>query len=663
MITLFTRRLALAAAAELLVLGAASADVKLPAVIGEHMVLQQNRSVALWGFADPNETVRVKADWRNEEIETKADAYGRWKVMLETPAAGGPHELHVAARNEIVLRDVLVGEVWLCSGQSNMEMPIAEQESYSGVADWREELKRADHPKIRLFNVQNTIAAAPALDCQGRWSACDASSARTFSAVGYFFACQLEKELGVPIGMIEADWGGTPCEAWTSADSIRGTRDFGPVLTVIEHELAHPIPQKTLDAQVAEWRKKIDALDPGMQEPRWSSEGLDDSSWREIDVPERWTGDLARFDGFLWCRRAFDLAPAWAGRAAVLELGPIDDMDVTYVNGAKVGEMMESGRWQTPRVYELPAGALHAGRNVIAVRVLDTGGYGGICGKPDEVRLREKDGGDSIALAGKWRAHTSTKIGELPNRPERLRIEPYMPTVLYNGMIAPIVPFGIRGAIWYQGEANVMQAFRYRSLFPAMIADWRKHFAQGDVPFDFVQIAPFAREDDRGQMAELREAQAMALAVPNTAMAVTMDIGERDDIHPKNKREVGRRLALCALSKTYDRKEVECWGPMYASMKVEGSSIRLSFDHARGLTSHGKALEHFMIAGADQKFADARAKIDGESVVVSSDAVKDPLAVRYCFGAADEGTLFNAAGLPAPSFRTDTWRGLTQTSE
>jgi sialate O-acetylesterase len=631
----------------------AAADVKLPAVFGEHMVLQQKQPVAVWGSAAPNEAVRVKADWREEEIQTTADAYGRWKVMLETPAAGGPHEMHFAAGNEIVLRDVLVGEVWLCSGQSNMEMPIAEQDGYAGIANWRDELKQSTHPKIRLFNVKNAIAPVPSLDCEGRWAVCEASSARGFSAVGYFFARALEKDLDVPIGMIEADWGGTPAEAWTSADTLKALPDFAPVLVLMEHERAHPIAPKVLDAQVAEWRAKIDALDAGMKAPVWSSASFDDSSWEEIDVPARWTGALEKFDGFVWCRRAIDLPAAWAGRAATLELGPIDDMDVTYVNGAIVGEMMDAGRWQTHRSYPLPAGLLHAGRNVIAVRVLDTGGYGGICGRPDRLRLQAKDAGDAIALAGKWRARASTKLADLPVRPERFELDPTSPAALYNGMIAPVVPYALRGAIWYQGEANVGRALQYRTLLPALIGDWRKHFAHGDFPFYLVQIAPFEYENDHGAAAELREAQAMTLAVPNTGMAVTMDIGERGDIHPKNKQEVGRRLALCALARTYGRNDLEFWGPMYRAMKVEGASIRLSFDHARGLTSRGKELEHFTIAGADRKFVPARATIDGETVVVSSDAVKEPVAVRYCWGAADEGTLFNAASLPAPSFRTD----------
>jgi sialate O-acetylesterase len=471
------------ACAFLLFAGPALAEVKLPALLGDGLVLQQQKLVALWGWADPGEEVRVRASWSTAELIGKADAARRWRVELATPAAGGPFEIRVRGKNEIVLRDVLIGEVWLCAGQSNMEMPLGPATGYRGATDWEDELKRADHPTIRLFGVGRAAGTdAPSDDCVGRWAHCDAASARSFSATGYFFARALAENLRVPIGMIESDWGGSPAEDWMSAEALE------------------------------QWR------------------------------------DLAR-------------------------------------------------------------------------------------------------------------SPSSGSIAPLPANAPRSSA---MSTKLFNGMIAPLTPYGIRGIIWYHGEANRARAQQYRTLFPALIADWRAHFAQGDLPFYFVQIAPCPQDDDTGESAELREAQTRALSVANTGMAVTMDIGDPGDIHPRNKQEVGRRLALCALARTYGKAEIAYSGPLYHAMAIEGDTIRLRFEHAAGLTAHDKALAHFTIAGSDKAFVPAHATIDGETVRVAGEGVKHPVAVRYCWGAADEGTLFNADNLPAPSFRTDDWPGVAQ---
>jgi alpha-L-fucosidase 2 len=643
----------------------ASADVKLAPIFGDRMVLQAKELCTLWGTADPGEKVTLFTSWTTEEFATTADAAGHWQVKFYVPRAGGPFTLRVVGKNDVFLNNVAAGEVYLCSGQSNMEMPVGEYGGYSGVASWQAELRNADQPSIRFFNVKNAVASAPRSECEGRWSYCDPSSTRELSAAAYFFARKLHEELKVPIGLIEADWGGTPVEAWTSADTLAKFPEFQSALAELASSASKPRGPGEYRAALTAWSEKIDELDAGrgvdgQSDTRWSSPGFDDSAWEEIDVPATWSGELGRFDGIVWCRRAIDLPPQWSGRAAALELGVIDDMDATFVNGAKVGETIEGG-YQAPRDYAVPAGALKAGRNLIAVRVLDTGGLGGINGRTQELVLRAKDSGETVSIAGRWRARAANTMKTLPERPHPPLVAPHQPTALYNAMIAPLVPYRLHGVLWYQGEANCDRAYAYRKLLPALIGDWRARFGQSDLPFYFVQIAPFAYREDRGEAAELREAQTMALSVPNTAMAVTMDIGEANDIHPKNKQAVGQRLALCALANLYG-KSVESWGPMYKSMAIEGSSIRLSFDHARGLTTTGSELAHFTIAGSDQKFAPARAVIDGETVVVSSDAVKAPVAVRYCWGAADAGTLVNGAHLPAPSFRTDAWKGVTETS-
>jgi sialate O-acetylesterase len=660
-----SRRVVLAAAAgafAALALTAprASADISLPPLFGDRMVMQANELFAMWGSADPGESVTVYVSWKTDQFHAVADAAGHWLVKFPAPRPGGPYTLRVAGKNDVTLSDVLAGEVWLCAGQSNMEMSVGDCTS-GGATNAKVVLEQANHPDIRYFDVKNTTSLQPKFDCEGRWSKCDPTSVSTFSATAYYFAVDLSRELKMPIGVLEADWGGTPVETWTSAEGLAPWPEFAAKLRELEHDPIELMKPGQFEALYLDWYRALDAVDSGAggdSRPAWSSLSFDDSDWPEIEVPATWSGDLASFDGFVWCRRTIELGPDWTGRVAVLELGPIDDMDSTFVNGVKVGETVGSGKHEKPRAYELPAGTLRAGRNVIAVRVLDTGGLGGINGRDARVDLRAQSG-EVVPLSGKWRAHTANAMSSLPKAPYTPSRDPIQPTSLYNGMIAPLVPYRLRGVLWYQGEANRRSAYLYRARFPAMIADWRRHFAQGDFPFYFVQIAPFGYEPDNGEAAELREAQTMALSVPNTGMAVTMDVGDPADIHPKNKQPVGKRLARIALSKTYGRKELECSGPMYASMKVEASSIRLSFDHAHGLTSREKSLEHFTIAGSDEKFVPATASIDGETVLVSSDAVKAPVAVRYCWGAADLGTLFNGDGLPAPSFRTDEWRGLT----
>jgi len=568
-----------------LIPSAALADVRLPAVISDGMVVQQNSKLVVWGWADPQgEAVSVAVTWGAPEVRASVRADGTWRVEIPTPSAldamkfnNGRHAVNVIGNNTLTVSDVLVGEVWLCSGQSNMEWPLWNAEHGD------EAVRTADFPDIRLFNVPNVAAPTPRPDCEGAWTACTPASVRDFSAVGFFFGRELHNALHVPIGLISSEWGGTPAEAWTSADTIKEFPEFASHLEACRVIREREKNAANGDPQMDAWIAAIDKADVGSHDAAtdpsggWYAPGFSDSSWRTAQVPGEWQGDLSTFDGVAWMRREFNAAlPADASTdKATLFLGPVDDSDAVWINGVRIAQSMGGDVFNKPRRYTIPAGILKRGSNTIAVRVLDTGGAGGIMGAPELSRIEfAREGGPAFVqtLAGEWRVKAGTPVKQLPARPNILGPNPNTATMLYNGMIAPIRPYTIRGAIWYQGESNRDRAYQYRSLFPAMIKDWRRHWgenAESGFPFYFVQIAPFGYGGDSGQAAELREAQTRTLSLGNTGMAVTMDIGDPGDIHPRNKIEVGRRLSLWALSQTYGKTGVEYSGPLFKSASTE----------------------------------------------------------------------------------------------
>jgi sialate O-acetylesterase len=645
--------------------GVAATDLRLAGVFGEHMVLQQQASAPLWGWAEPGAAVRVTPGWSAASTSTIAGTDGAWRVTLTTPAAGGPHRLVIESGERIELDDVLIGEVWLCSGQSNMEQSVADvRPGYIGVRDSEAELAAAGHPRIRLFNVTNAISATPRADCEGTWAACSAESLASFSAVGYFFGRELHTELDVPIGLIGANWGGTVAESWTSRATVEALGDFASALADVDRLAeADGEGSPALVGRRAAWWAELERKDAGGGDAGWHTAGFRPEGWRTMELPGAWEGaGLEGFDGLVWFRRAVELPDTWAGEPLMLELGPIDDMDTTWFNGECVGGVQTGGQWRTPRRYEIPAGLARAGRNELCVRVYDWGGGGGIWGAPDQLQLGAPrvETSPPISLAGEWFFRVGVAQSELTPWPSAPSLHANLPTALFNGMIAPLVPVALRGAIWYQGESNLPRAWQYRTLFPAMIGDWRAHWGRGDFPFYFVQIAPFAYGGDRGAAAELREAQFLTLSTANTGMAVTLDVGNPDDIHPRNKQDVGRRLALWALARTYGQESLVCSGPLYRSMALRGARVHLSFEHVGGgLRARAGELTHFAMAGTDRVFHPARAVIEGDEVVVTSARVARPVAVRYAWGAADEPNLFNTEGLPASSFRTDVWPGVT----
>ena len=640
------------------------ADIQLPAVIGDNMVLQRGIKAALWGWADPDEEVRLSVSWHRMERRTTAGAAGKWTFTLKTPPAGGPYAITLAGKNTITLRNIMAGEVWVCSGQSNMEMAV------QSVTNATQEIAAADYPNIRLFTVQKKIANAPEADCTGQWSQCSPQTVPGFSGVGYFFGRYLQKELGVPVGLINTSWGGTVAEAWTSSEALAKMSDFKALMDRIAEARANPdASMKKYQDALAEWQKKIEVA--GAQGRGCIEPGFDDSSWQEMEVPVLWEQEgLPNFDGLVWFRKTIEVPDSWVGKELVLELGPIDDQDTTWVNGVKVGAHAEAGQWQAPRRYKIDAKVVRAGRNVITDQVLDPGGGGGIYGQSAQMKLSLAGAADdkAIALAGKWRYKVGYDLASMPPQPQPpvWVNNPNAPTVLYNGMIAPLVPFGIRGAIWYQGESNASRAYQYRELFPTMITNWRQDWGLGEFPFLFVQLANFmATQPEPGESnwAELREAQTMTLELPNTGMATIIDIGEANDIHPKNKQDVGKRLALWALAQTHG-KDIVYSGPLYKSMAIRDGKITLRFDHADGLKARAdEPLRGFAIAGADKKFVWAKAEIKGNTVVVSSAEVLKPVAVRYAWADNPICNLYNKAGLPASPFRTDDWPGLTSNNK
>ncbi|MCP3904975.1 MAG: hypothetical protein GY715_15230, partial [Planctomycetes bacterium] len=516
------------------------------------------------------------------------------------------------------------------------------------------EIAGADHPRIRLFTVENTVAAMPRSNCNGTWSRCTPETVRSFSAVGYSFGREIERVRDVPVGLISADWGGTRAEAWTSADALAPFPAVAGDLELLAMVRDPAQRSKVVEHAVEGWWSRLDERSP--VGPEWMKPSYDDSAWKTMTLPATWGEELESFDGIVHFRKVVDVPANWLATGAQLRLGPIDDMDDAWINGHHLGGEHADGRWNVERRYDVPPRYLRAGWNVIAVRVLDTGGKGGINGYKNQLQLISADQRGLARLHGNWRYAKGLAVADLPPRPEGADIGRNTASVLFNGMIAPLAPYAIRGVVWYQGESNRRRPDQYHRLFPALIEDWRRQWGQDLLPFYFVQIAPFAYGGDTGQAPRLREAQLHALAVPDTGMVVTMDIGDPRDIHPRNKQEVGRRLALWARARTYGEGGLVHSGPLYRSMSTGEGTARLRFAHVGGgLELRPATRSHFRIAGADRRFVEAEARVDGDELVIWASGVPDPVAVRYGWDAASEPNLFNVEGLPASPFRTDEW--------
>lgn len=642
----------------------AAAEVKVPALVGDHMVLQQGTMVRLWGTASAGEKVTVEVAGTGGKAV--ADAHGAWEVRFGPVKGGGPHVLTIAGRNSLSFSDVWFGEVWVASGQSNMEFALS---SAHGSAAFVAE----GCPKIRLFQVPRSPSLEPKADVDGAWVPCDAQTAPAFSAVALFFGRELSRTLDVPVGLIHSSWGGTPAEAWTS----RGTLDAVPALKHYADSLVFTpeteAAAREYAARMAEWEAKN--FPPYVPPPTplsgWAEPDPSAPAWPTMTLPRYWESAGLAIDGAVWFRHSVEVPASWVGRDLTLSLGPVDDFDLTYVNGQKVGGIGPEtpAYWEKPRVYRVPGSLVRAGRNVIAVRAFDHFGEGGFGGRAAQMSLQPADGSDAtpIPLAGAWEYKVELELP--PSHPDYSTQpqaplgpdNPNTPTVLFGGMVAPLTPYAIRGVIWYQGEANAERSYEYRTLFPSMIRDWRAAWREPEMPFLFVQLANWQAavpEPGESGWAELREAQLRTLSLDHTGMAVAIDIGEADDIHPKNKADVGHRLAQAALAGTYGRPVVPS-GPLYDSFVREEGALRVRFRHAAGLNARGGAPTGFAIAGDDHKWHWAEARVDGETIVVRSPEVASPVAVRYGWADNPSCNLYNADGLPASPFRTDDWPGVT----
>jgi len=624
------------------------AKIKLPAIISDNMVLQRNTKDPLWGWADPGETVTITADWQGAtSVQTTAGDDGKWMAKVDAPEAGGPYTITISGKNTVTLRHVMVGEVWLCSGQSNMEMPVQGWGKDTPIRNSEKEIASARYPNIRLFTVQQHIALTPQQDVTGKWSKTTPETVRSFSATAYFFGRRLYQKLKVPIGLIHSSWGGTPAEAWTSGRKLRDMDMFTSYLDTLKI-VAPRIDQieKKYHRELDDFQQKVKTVNKA-----YTYSDFDDSNWKSMPVPSMWENHgFPHFDGIMWFRKEITVPKNWKGKAMTITLGPIDDKDITWFNGEEIGKIQRDGAWSTKRKYTIPAGLVKAGKNEITVRVTDTGGGGGIDGAKSDMLLYPSSETQSqgISLAGKWKFKEGAEMPQpaFGNNPNGA-------SVLYNGMVAPLIPYHIRGAIWYQGEANVGRANQYATLFPGMIEDWRKRWDEGNFPFYFVQIAPYQYSPNGSASAALRDAQRRALALPNTGMASTLDIGNFDNIHPANKQAVGKRLSLFAMNNIYG-KQVTDSGPIYQHMEVRDGKAILTFNHVDGgLIAKNGGLRDFEIAGKDGKYVQATAKIKNDKVIVLSPTIKQPQNVRYDWSDTPVPTLYNRAGLPASSFTTE----------
>lgn len=629
------------------------AKIKLPALVSNGMVLQREQQVKIWGWADVGE--RVTVTFKNQTYRTVAAEDNKWSLILPKMHAGGPYRMIITGENEIIVEDILIGDVWLCSGQSNMAFKMDRvKEKYA------DEVTASSNKNIRQFLVKPSwsFSLQDNVESEG-WKAVDPAHILDFTAVGYFFAKAIYDSAQIPIGIINASYSATVAEAWMSEE---GLKNFPEYVTEANRYKAPGAVEKVLEADnnlKSNWYRLLQEKDIGLAHHgnNWADLSFDISDWDLIDVPGYWDKPAVKnTSGVVWMVKEIDIPTHMAGKDATLFFGAIDDRDSTYFNGVKVGHSYMRGR---ARTYTVPGKLVQAGRNRIVVRIVNPDGPGGFY--PDK-KVEFISGDDRIDLTGSWKYNIGAKLPALrSNMTTKFNTKP---TAIFNSMIYPLTNYTIKGVVWYQGEGNAGRAYEYRQLFADLIVDWRNKWGQGDFPFLYVQLANYGKVLDQPQessWAELREAQSMALDLPNTGMAVTHDVGETNDIHPLDKKTVGDRLALAAWKVAYD-VDILSSGPVYDTMRVEKDKIIITFKHVGSglMAKGGSELKYVEIAAEDKKFVWAKARLENDSIIVWADEVKQPVAVRYAWANNPLGAnLYNKEGLPASSFRTDSWKGKT----
>lgn len=630
------------------------ANITLPGLFSDNMMFQRNHEIEVWGWASNMENVTI--DFDHKKYTTKTDTCGLWKIKIEGKPAGGPYELILTGHNSIKLSNILIGDIWVCSGQSNMAMSVSES-NHS-----QREIAAANFPELRLFSVYETMATTPQDNLEGEgWHECNSESVSQFSAAAYFFGRQLNREINVPIGLISSNWGGSVVETWISSEGLVGDETFGAIADGVQYlDLDKEMSAK--NSANLSWIEEFRAKDQGIEngEYIWAMNGSNYCDWNSMSIPANWEKKLGNVDGVVWFMKSFVLTSEQANMETFVSLGPVSHSDITWVNGEKIGGI--NNVYNKPRKYIIKPGVLKQGENKIVVRVENYGWSGGILGAENQVYLQTSAG--KMSLSGEWKY----KIGALAKKPrvgEKFNMNS-LPTLLFNAMIAPITKFPIKGVIWYQGESNEKQAYLYRGLFKRLISDWRQKWGIGDFPFLFVQLPNYMKPVDtpvESEWAVLRESQDLALALPNTGMACAIDIGEMYNIHPKNKQDVGQRLALAALKIAYG-KDVIHSGPRLQISEIEGNRVMIEFDQVgEGLQIKDKygCLKGFTIAGEDKIFKWAKAEIVNKNgVVVYHPDIEKPVAVRYAWADnPNQANLYNSANLPAVPFRTDDWEVIT----
>lgn len=630
--------------------GEGTAQIALPKVFGDNMVLQREIQIPVWGNASPG--ALVSAEMGTERVTAVADREGKWMVRFPKFKAGGPYALKIYETGQpqlaIEFQNILIGDVWLASGQSNMEWQV--QQSH----DAKNEMANANYAQIRFLFVEHDIQLSPQNDISaGNWKVCDSENVKEFSAVAYYFARKIHSDHDVPIGIIQSTWGGTPVEAWTSREMLLSSPLTKPQVLANDTITPNHFVQDSLN-MLRFWDLVYHPQNNTDKTVPYSN--YDDSGWSSIEMPKVIKDfDIGPYEGMVWMRKNIVVPKSFVGKELKLHMGHVEMNYSIYFNGAEICKTV----WNSnpSHFYTIPDNLVKNADNTISLRIAMLWGGGGMNAPADSIYLT--DGVSKIPLAGTWKYAKGLE----PKLPQ-IRNYHYFPEVLFNAMINPLIPYGIKGFIWYQGEANESDAYNYRKTFPMMISDWRTRWEMGDLPFIYVQLANFKETlpvPSESEWAELREAQTLTLSQPNTGMACIIDIGEADNIHPANKQEVGRRLALIANNQVYGKKGVTS-GPMYKGFRKKGDQIHIRFENTgAGLKSiEGQEVTGFAIAGDDKQFHWAKAIFEGDEVVVFSDKVANPVAVRYAWADNPLCNLVNSEGLPAIPFRTDDWKGITQ---